>query len=149
MANCERCKEKITLINTYIFHDTETGETKKYCQACADTIRLQNEEKRSMMKKKEKEETIEKITEERVQKIDNLSNPESELLMMKDMKTEEIENHEMNQTFSDIGPRDMIIDRINSCLSDEPLNIGKDDYCYIKIVGNHLEIGRAKIILEE
>jgi hypothetical protein len=68
------------------------------------------------------------------------------------MKTEEIENHEIsevNETFTDIVPRDQIIERINSYLSDEPLYIGKDDYCYIRIVGNHLEIGRAKISLVE
>ncbi|VVB59881.1 Uncharacterised protein [uncultured archaeon] len=68
------------------------------------------------------------------------------------MKTEEIENHEINEineTITDIVPRDQIIERINSYLSDEPLYIGKDDYCYIRIVGNHLEIGRAKISLVE
>ena len=68
------------------------------------------------------------------------------------MKTEEIENHEMNElneTITDIVPRDQIIERINSYLSDEPLYMGKDDYCYIRIVGNHLEIGRAKISLVE
>jgi hypothetical protein len=65
------------------------------------------------------------------------------------MKTEEIENHEINETITDIVPRDQIIERINSYLSDEPLYIGKNDYCYIRIVGNHLEIGRAKISLVE
>ena len=68
------------------------------------------------------------------------------------MKTEEIENHEINEvneSITDIVPRDQIIERINSYLSDEPLYIGKDDYCYIRIVGNHLEIGRAKISLVE
>jgi hypothetical protein len=72
------------------------------------------------------------------------------------MKTEEIENdeinetnHEMNETVTDIVTRDNIAERINSYLSDEPLFIGKDDYCYIRIVGNHLEIGRAKITLVE
>lgn len=73
------------------------------------------------------------------------------------MKTEKNENYEMNETstligpcdFTDIGPRDNIIERINSYLNDEPLNMGKDDYCYIKVVGNHLEIGRAKIDLVE
>ena len=65
------------------------------------------------------------------------------------MKTEVIETREMNKNFTDLVTRDQIIDRLNAYLSDEPLNIGKDDYCYVKIVGNHLEIGRAKIILEE
>jgi len=65
------------------------------------------------------------------------------------MKTEQFENHEIKDSFTDVVPRDMIVERINSLLSDKPLNIGKDDYCYIRIVGNHLEIGRAKIVLEE
>lgn len=65
------------------------------------------------------------------------------------MKTEQIENHEIKETITDFGPRDNIVDRITSYLNDEPLNIGKDDYCYIRVVGNHLEIGRAKIVLEE
>jgi hypothetical protein len=68
---------------------------------------------------------------------------------VRDMETEEIENHEMKETFTDIVPRDQIVDRLNLYLSDEPLYIGKDDYCYIKLVGNHLEIGRAKIFLME
>ena len=65
------------------------------------------------------------------------------------MKTEMIENPEMNEAITDTVPRDHIIERINSYLSDQPLNLGKDDYCYVRIVGNHLEIGRAKIILVE
>ena len=65
------------------------------------------------------------------------------------MKTEVIENHEMNETITDLVTRDQLIDRLHTYLSDEPLNIGKGEYCYVKIVGNHLEIGRAKIILEE
>ena len=65
------------------------------------------------------------------------------------MKTEMIENPEMNEAITDIVPRDHIIERINSYLSGQPLNVGKDDYCYVRIVGNHLEIGRAKIILVE
>ena len=64
-----------------------------------------------------------------------------------DMKTEEIENPEINETITDIVPRENIADRINSYLSNELLKIGKDDYCYIRIVGNHLEIGRAKIFM--
>jgi len=65
------------------------------------------------------------------------------------MKTEVIENSEMNEAFTDIAPSDHIVERINSYLCDEPLNVGKGDYCYVRIVGNHLEIGRAKIILVE
>jgi hypothetical protein len=67
----------------------------------------------------------------------------------RDMKTQMVENNETNQTFTDLLPRDAIAERINSYLTNEPLNIGKEDYCYIRIVGNHLEVGRAKIILEE
>jgi len=65
------------------------------------------------------------------------------------MKTEVIENHEMNETVTDLVTRDQLISRLNTYLNDEPLNIGKDDYCYIRIVRNHLEIGRAKIVLVE
>lgn len=65
------------------------------------------------------------------------------------MKTQEIENQEMNELITDIGPRDSIIEKIQIYLTEEPLNIRKDEYCYMKIVGNHLEVGRAKIVLEE
>jgi len=149
MENCERCKEKITLGNSYIFHDKATGKINKYCQSCAVIIRTHNGEKRSIMKKKEIEDAFYKIKEEPIQKIEKLSKSESESLTMKDMKTEVIENHEMNEAFTDIIPRDNIVERINSYLSDETLNITKDDYCYIRIVKNHLEIGRAKIVLVE
>ena len=57
------------------------------------------------------------------------------------------ENPEVNQTY--IIARDLILNKINAYLSTEGLNIGKDEYCYVKFVGNHLEIGRAKIVLEE
>ena len=66
-----------------------------------------------------------------------------------DMKTEVLEKQEVNQTFTDLVPRDDLVERINLYLGEEGLNLEKNDYCYIKIVGNHLEIGRAKIILEE
>ena len=65
------------------------------------------------------------------------------------MKTDVIETNEMNRNFTDLVTRDQLIDRLNAYLGDEPLNIGKGEYCYVKIVRNHLEIGRAKIILEE
>ena len=147
MVNCERCKEKITLTNLYILQDTESGKTKKYCKSCADIIIRQNEEKRNILGKKGIEERFENITEEPVQKIEKLSEPESELSMMNDTKTEDIENHKMNETITDIVTCDNIVNRINSYLDNEPLNIGKDEYCYIKVVENHLEIGRAKISL--
>jgi hypothetical protein len=148
MVNCERCKEKITLDNSYIFHDTASGEIKKFCQSCAVIIRTHTEEKRSIMRQKEIEDAFYKITEEPVQKIEKLSKPESESLTMKDMKTERTENHEMNETV-DVFPSNVIVEKINSYLNDKPLNIGKGDYCYIRIVRNHLEIGRVKIILED
>ena len=72
-----------------------------------------------------------------------------------EMETDEIqpemETDELHQNLDDaeIVTHDMILNRINSLLSHRPLNIKKDDYCYIRIVGHHLEIGRAKIILEE
>ena len=55
----------------------------------------------------------------------------------------------ITQGTTDLIKGDQVLDRIYHYLSHEPLNIGKNDYCYIKIVGNHLEIGRAKIQLEE
>jgi late competence protein required for DNA uptake (superfamily II DNA/RNA helicase) len=121
MVNCERCKQKITLSNIYI--DKETGTAKKYCRACAEII--QNEEKKSMTVKKENEETVQDLTKE-VQSLDKLSKSET-----------------------DIVTRDMLIDRINSYLGEEPLNMGEGEFCYIKLVGNHLEIGRAKVVFEE
>jgi hypothetical protein len=65
------------------------------------------------------------------------------------IKTEWTEEIEFNKAITDLLKRDQVINRINTYLRDAPLNIGKDEYCYVKIVGNHLEIGRAKIILEE
>jgi hypothetical protein len=73
------------------------------------------------------------------------------------IKTDMDENHEMwkdttehiTQGTTDLIKRDQVLDRITAYLSDAPLNIGRNDYCYVRIVGNHLEIGRAKIVLEE
>jgi hypothetical protein len=73
------------------------------------------------------------------------------------IKTDTDENREMwkgttdhiTQGTTDLIKRDQLLDKITDYLSDEPLNLGKGDYCYVKIVGNHLEIGRAKIQLEE
>jgi late competence protein required for DNA uptake (superfamily II DNA/RNA helicase) len=127
MVNCERCKQKITLSNIYI--DKETGSAKKYCRACAEII--QNEEKKSMPVKKENEETIQDLTKE-VQHLEKFSKSET------DTKSE-----------TDIVTRDMLVDRINSYLGEEPLNMGDGEFCYIRIVGNHLEIGRAKVVFEE
>jgi hypothetical protein len=50
---------------------------------------------------------------------------------------------------NEIVTRDMLNDRINSLIGEEGLNIGNDEYYYIKTVGNHLVVGRAKIILED
>lgn len=55
----------------------------------------------------------------------------------------------ITQGTTDLIKRDQVPDKITAYLSDSPLNIGRDDYCYVKIVKNHLEIGRAKISLEE
>jgi len=50
---------------------------------------------------------------------------------------------------TDIVEADKVLERINTCLRSPPFNIGKNDFCYIKVVKNHLEIGRAKIVLDE
>ena len=65
------------------------------------------------------------------------------------IKTEKTEVIELNKGITDIVTHDQLLDRLNTYLSDEPLNIGKDEYCYVKIVRNHLEIGRVKIVLDE
>jgi hypothetical protein len=75
----------------------------------------------------------------------------------KAMKTDVFETHEMRKGTTDfvrrgttdLVTRDQLFDRINDYLNDEPLKIGDGDYYYTRIVGNHLEIGRAKIHLEE
>ena len=121
MVNCEICKQKISLSNIYV--DKKTGKAQKYCRSCAETMK--SEEKKDMTLKKEDEEKIQDITQE-IQHMDNL--PTSE---------------------TDIVTRDMLVDSINSCLGENPLNIKDGDYCYIRIVGNHLEIGRAKVVMEE
>ena len=58
------------------------------------------------------------------------------------MKTEGIKKHQ-------IVTRDALDDRINSLTGHDGLNIGDGEYCYIKLVGNHLVVGRAKIVMEE
>ena len=73
------------------------------------------------------------------------------------IKTDTDENREMwkdtpdhiTQGTTDLIKRDQVLDQITAYLSNAPLNIGRDDYCYIKVVKNHLEIGRAKIVIEE
>ena len=65
------------------------------------------------------------------------------------IKTELTKDIEFNKIITDLLKHDQAINRINAYLRDAPLNIGKDDYWNVKIVGNHLEIGRAKIILED
>jgi hypothetical protein len=147
MVNCERCKEKITLSN--ISFDEETGKTRKYCRTCAEI--LQKEEIESMAGKKEKEDNVEQIPKENDQEEDKSSPPESDLVTERNIKPEKIKikNQEMDQVFTDLVPRDILVNRLNSYLNEDPLNIGENDYCYIRIVGNHIEIGRAKITLEE
>ena len=65
------------------------------------------------------------------------------------MKTDIIETHELRKSTTDLVSRDQLIDRINDYLNNEPLKTGNGDYYYMRIVGSHLEIGRAKILLEE
>ena len=65
------------------------------------------------------------------------------------IKTATIENVKMNEGVTDLVPSDQMFNRIDAYLHEAPVNIEKGDYCYVKIVGNHLEIGRAKIVLEE
>ena len=65
------------------------------------------------------------------------------------IKTERIEDIEFNKGITDLVTRDQVANRIIAYLRDAPLNIGSDEYCYVKIVRNHLEIGRVKIILDK
>jgi hypothetical protein len=71
------------------------------------------------------------------------------LKVIKMIKTATIENVKMDEGITDLVPCDQMYNRIESYLHEAPLNIEKGDYCYVKIVKNHLEIGRAKIVLEE
>jgi hypothetical protein len=65
------------------------------------------------------------------------------------VKTDIIENMEFDKDVTDLVKRDQVVQRIDAYLRQAPLNIERDDYCYVRIVGNHLEIGRAKIVIEE
>lgn len=156
MINCERCKQKITLHDLVIVRDKETGVAKKYCQACATIINIQQEGKKSTSVKKEKEkekerdEPLPKTTPEKTLEPEPYTTPDSESsLVMEEANTEPLQSGEINSNFTDIVPREHIVQRIETYLGEQGLNIANDDYCYIKIVGNHLEIGRAKIVLEE
>ena len=64
------------------------------------------------------------------------------------MKTDIIETHEMRKGTTDLVSRDQLIDRINDYLNNEQSKTGNGDY-YMRIIGSHLEIGRAKTLLEE
>jgi ribosomal protein S25 len=131
MVNCEICKQKISLSNIYV--DKKTGKAQKYCRSCAETMK--SEEKKDMTLNKEDEEKIQDITqdEEKIQDI-----------------AQEIQHFgNLPNSETDIVTRDMLVDSINSYLGENPLNIKDGDYCYIRIVGNHLEIGRAKVVMEE
>jgi hypothetical protein len=127
MVNCEICKEKITLSNIYV--DKDTGKAQRYCRNCAEIMK--HEEKKDMPLKKEDEELIQDIEKE--QEIPK-ETPHFDTLSTSD---------------TDIVTRDTLLDSINSFLGDDPLNIKDGEYCYIRIVGNHLEIGRAKVVMEE
>ncbi len=150
MINCERCKQKITLHDLVIVRDKETGVAKKYCQACATIMNTQPEGKKSVPSKKEKEEPLPKTVPEKPLQPESYTAPEDESpLIMEQEPPEPTQSTEINPGFTDIVPREHIIQRIETYLGGDGVNITNDDYCYIKIVGNHLEIGRAKIILEE
>ncbi|KYK22295.1 hypothetical protein AYK25_02530 [Thermoplasmatales archaeon SM1-50] len=96
-----------------------------------------------MISKKEKEEIIDDLQNE--QSKDKES--DSDLVLEKEMKIEMKKDGTNYRT--EIVPRDHVVLKLDSYLSEAGLNMGKSDYCYVKIVGNHLEIGRAKIVLEE
>jgi len=63
------------------------------------------------------------------------------------LKTEKIENIELNEGSNDLVTYDQLYDRLNDYLSEPLLNIGTGGYCYEEIVRNHLEIEHAKIVL--
>lgn len=150
MINCERCKQKMTLHDLVIVRDKETGVAKKYCQACATIINAQPESKKSVPVKKEREEPLPKTIPEKPLQTESYTTPEVESsLVMEQVAPEPPQSTEINPGFTDIVPREHIIQRIETYLGEDGIKIEDDDYCYIKIVGNHLEIGRAKIILEE
>jgi len=65
------------------------------------------------------------------------------------VKTDMFDTLEIGEDTTELLSRDQMVDRIHSMLTQPPLNMGKNDYCYVRIVGNHLEIGRAKIVIEE
>jgi len=141
MVNCEICKQKISLSNIYV--DKKTGKAQKYCRSCAETMK--SEEKKDMTLKKEDEEKIQDITQDE-EKIQDITQDEEKIQDI----TQEIQHMDNLPTSeTDIVTRDMLVDSINSCLGENPLNIKDGDYCYIRIVGNHLEIGRAKVVMEE
>lgn len=153
MINCERCKQKITLHDLVIVRDKETGVAKKYCQACATIINTQPEGKKNIPLKKEKEEPLPKTVTEKPPEPESYSTHEVEspLVMeqVEQVPPEPTQSNEVNPSFTDIVPREHIVQRIEAYLGEDGVNIANDDYCYIKIVGSHLEIGRARIILEE
>jgi hypothetical protein len=131
MVNCEICKQKISLSNIYV--DKKTGKAQKYCRSCAETMK--SEEKKDMTLKIEEEEKIQDIAQDE-EKIQDMPQEIQHLGSLPNSET-------------DIVTRDMLVDSINSYLGENPLNIKDGDYCYIRIVGNHLEIGRAKVVMEE
>ena len=65
------------------------------------------------------------------------------------MKTDMIDTREMDKQPAFLFTRDQMVDKIYTILSEPPLSMEKNDRCYVRVVGNHVEIGRAKIILEE
>jgi hypothetical protein len=96
------------------------------------------------MTPKEKEETMDDLQDEQIQDTEN----DSDLVLENEMRVE-LKQDGPNQSCIDVVLRDLVARKLDSYLSKEGLNIGKNEYCYTKIVGNHLEIGRAKIVLDE
>lgn len=91
-----------------------------------------------------KEEPMDDVQDEQIPDTENDSN----LVLEKEMRVE-LKQDGPNKSYIDVVPRDHVARKLDSYLSEKGLNIKKNEYCYTKIVGNHLEIGRAKIVLDE
>jgi hypothetical protein len=91
-----------------------------------------------------KEEAMDDFRDEQIPDTENDSN----LILEKEMRVE-LKQNGPNKSYIDVVLRDHVARKLESYLSEKGLNIKKNEYCYTKIVGNHLEIGRAKRILDE
>ncbi|PNX53684.1 MAG: hypothetical protein BV458_03245 [Thermoplasmata archaeon M9B2D] len=97
-----------------------------------------------MISKKDKDDIMDHLQDEQNKDKEN----DSDLVLENEMKIE-MKKDDPTHGHTEIVPRDHVVLKLDSYLSETGLNIKKNDYCYVKIVGNHLEIGRAKIVLEE